>query len=92
MLYVVLMLVLEICLVGAFSATNLFVFLLFFELSALPIFILILYCGSVRKERIKASYYFIFFTLYGSLSLLLIILSVYGIIFQTNGAGNSSLW
>jgi len=72
--------------VGAFAATNLFVFLLFFELSALPIFILVLYCGSVRKERIKAAYYFIFFTLYGSIALLLVLLGVYSVFFQTNAA------
>jgi len=60
------------------------VFLLFFELSALPIFILVLYCGSVRKERIKAAYYFIFFTLYGSIALLLVLLGVYSIFFQAN--------
>jgi NADH:ubiquinone oxidoreductase subunit 4 (subunit M) len=72
-----LLLLVEICLVGAFSATNLFVFLLFFEASALPIFILIVYCGSPRRERLKASYYFLFFTLYGSVSLLLLILNIY---------------
>jgi NADH-quinone oxidoreductase subunit M len=73
------MLLIEIFLIGAFSCTNLFVFLLFFEASALPIFILIAYCGSARRERLKASYYFLFFTLYGSLSLLLLILNFYGL-------------
>jgi NADH:ubiquinone oxidoreductase subunit 4 (subunit M) len=70
---------LEIFLVGAFSCTNVFAFLLFFEASALPIFILIAYCGSARRERLKAAYYFLFFTLYGSLSLLLVILNFYGL-------------
>lgn len=69
----------EIFLVGAFSCTSIFTFLLFFEASALPIFILIAYCGSARRERIKASYYFLFFTLYGSLSLLLLILNFYSL-------------
>jgi NADH-quinone oxidoreductase subunit M len=96
LLCAILTLTLEVCLVGAFSATNLFVFLLFFELSALPIFILILYCGSVRKERIKASYYFMFFTLYGSISLLLVLLSAYSIFFQVSIANasiiNSTWW
>ena len=72
-----LLLVSEICLVGSFSCTNLFVFLLFFEASALPIFVLIVYCGSPRRERLKAGYYFLFFTLYGSLSLLLVIINTY---------------
>jgi len=71
------MLLLEIFLVGAFSCINLFVFLLFFEASALPIFILIIYCGSARRERVKAGYYFLFFTFYGSLALLLVILNFY---------------
>jgi NADH:ubiquinone oxidoreductase subunit 4 (subunit M) len=68
------------------------VFLLFFEASALPIFILIAYCGSARRERLKASYYFLFFTLYGSLSLLLLILNFYGlsqVSFVNNSAAQS---
>ena len=79
LLFCVMMLLLEICLVGAFSCTNLFIFLLFFEASALPIFILIAYCGSARKERIKAGYYFLFYTFYGSLSLLLLLLNIYSL-------------
>jgi NADH-quinone oxidoreductase subunit M len=54
-------------------------FLLFFEASAVPIFLLIVYCGSDRRERLKASYYFLFFTLYGSISLLLVIINIYGL-------------
>ena len=79
LLFACLILLSEICLVGSFSCTNLLVFLLFFEASALPIFILIVYCGSPRRERLKASYYFLFFTLYGSLSLLLFILNTYAL-------------
>ncbi len=79
LLFSSLILISEICLVGSFACTNLFVFLLFFEASALPIFILIVYCGSPRRERLKASYYFLFFTLYGSISLLLLILNTYAL-------------
>jgi len=79
LLFCGMMLILEICLVGAFSCTNLFVFLLFFEASALPIFILIAYCGSARRERLKAGYYFLFYTFYGSLSLLLVLLNFYSL-------------
>lgn len=78
-LFCVMLLLLEICLVGAFSCTNLFLFLLFFEASALPIFILIAYCGSGRRERLKAGYYFLFYTFYGSLSLLLVLLNFYSV-------------
>lgn len=98
LLFCSMMLLLEIFLVGAFSCVNLFVFLLFFEASALPIFILIAYCGSPRRERIKASYYFIFFTFYGSLSLLLLILNFYSltqISFNTeivSQSTNGTLW
>jgi NADH:ubiquinone oxidoreductase subunit 4 (subunit M) len=73
------LLLLKLFLLGAFSCVNLFIFLLCFEASALPIFILIIYCGSQRRERIKASYYFIFFTFYGSLSLLLLLLIFYSL-------------
>lgn len=79
LLFCTMMLLLEICLIGAFSCTNLFVFLLFFEASALPIFILIVYCGSARRERLKAGYYFVFYTFYGSLSLLLVLLNIYSL-------------
>lgn len=79
-LYCSLILVTELCLLGAFSTTSIFIFLLLFELSALPIFILITYSGSPRRERIKASYYFMFFTLYGSISILLLILNTYSLL------------
>jgi len=79
LLFTALLLISEVCLVGSFACTNLFIFLLFFEASALPIFILIVYCGSPRRERLKASFYFLFFTLYGSLSLLLLILNTYAL-------------
>jgi NADH-quinone oxidoreductase subunit M len=79
LLFCGMVLLIEVFLVGAFSCTSIFVFLLFFEASALPIFILIAYGGSARRERLKASYYFLFFTLYGSLSLLLLILNFYGL-------------
>lgn len=78
-LFLTLILLIEVCLVGTFSCTNLFVFLVFFEASAIPIFILMVYCGSNRRERLKASYYFLFFTLYGSISLLLVIINMYTI-------------
>jgi NADH:ubiquinone oxidoreductase subunit 4 (subunit M) len=75
-----LILLLELFLIGAFTCSSIFTFLLFFEASAIPIFILIAYCGSARRERIKASYYFLFFTLYGSLSLLLTLIILYTLV------------
>lgn len=97
-LFCIMLLILEVCLVGAFSTTNLFVFLLFFELSALPIFILVAYCGSARRERLKAGYYFIFYTFYGSLSLLLVLINFYSlssidfIVDVPNQFESSTLW
>jgi len=76
-LFLNLVLLTEVCLVGAFSCTSILSFLLFFEASAIPIFVLMVYCGSDRRERIKASYYFLFFTLYGSLALLLVIITLF---------------
>jgi len=93
-----LLLLIEICLIGAFSCVNLFAFLLFFEASAIPVLVLMVYCGSDRRERIKASYYFLFFTLYGSISLLLIIVNVYSLFqverfFETSElVSNYSMW
>lgn len=78
-LFINLILILEICLIGAFSCSSIFIFLLFFEASAIPVFILIIYCGSNRRERIKAAYYFLFFTLYGSISLLLVLINIFTI-------------
>jgi len=47
--------------------------------------VLLAYSGSARRERIKAMYYFLFFTLYGSLSLLLVLISMYSLL-----GGNAS--
>lgn len=71
---------LEICLICAFTTTNLFMFLLFFEMASIPIFILIAYCGSARRERLQAAYYFLFFTLYGSLFILFMLVNIYSIL------------
>lgn len=89
-IFTALLLLTEICLIGAFSCSNIFMFLLLFELSAMPIFILISYAGSPRRERIKASYYFIGFTIYGSLALLLVFLNVYAY-FQVSNLNLMSL-
>jgi NADH-quinone oxidoreductase subunit M len=69
--------IIEFCLFGAFSVTSIFLFLCFFEISALALFIFIVYSGSARRERIKAGYYFLFFTLYGSISLLFLLITLY---------------
>ena len=75
----IIILFLEICLTGAFLCNNILIFLFLFEASSIPIYILILYCGSDRRERLKSAYYFMFFTLYGSISLLLAIINNFGV-------------
>ena len=90
-----LLLIMETCLIGAFSCNNLFIFLLFFEASSIPIYLLMVYGGSERRERLKASYFFLFFTLYGSIALLLVLLNVYtleqGVLFKIGSSFNNSL-
>jgi NADH-quinone oxidoreductase subunit M len=92
LLFSSLILLIEIFLIGSFASSSIFTFLVFFEASAIPIFIMIIYCGSPRRERIKAGYYFILFTLYGSMSLLLIIINFYVIskisLFNNYGAND----
>nr|YP_010987390.1 NADH dehydrogenase subunit 4 [Anagyrus galinae]WON65603.1 NADH dehydrogenase subunit 4 [Anagyrus galinae] len=55
-----------------FSWINMFMFYLFFEISLIPIFLLILGWG-YQAERIKASYYMLFYTLFFSLPLLILL-------------------
>lgn len=74
---------------NAFATNNLFLFLLYFELSSLPIFVLLAYSGSARRERINALYYFLFFTLYGSISLLLVLVSIYAMLSMEAGSISS---
>ena len=77
-LYSVCLCVLESFLIFAFSVNDLFFFYLFFEAALIPMFFIIGIWGSGR-ERIKAAYYFFFFTLVGSLFFVLAIFVVYTI-------------
>nr|AWI62645.1 NADH dehydrogenase subunit 4 [Epimeria frankei] len=61
-------------LVLSFSVSNLIYFYISFECSLIPIFFLILGWG-YQPERSQAGFYFIFYTLFGSLPLFYIILS-----------------
>nr|QBZ38064.1 NADH dehydrogenase subunit 4 [Bambusiphaga citricolorata] len=62
-------------LVMCFFSLNFFFFYLFFECSVLPLFILI-YGWGYQPERVYSSLYFIFYTLFSSLPLLLLILKL----------------
>jgi len=57
-------------LLNSFSVSNFLLFYIIFEASLIPIFLLILGWG-YQPERLTASYYLLFYTLFGSLPLLL---------------------
>jgi NADH-quinone oxidoreductase subunit M len=66
--YMACFLLLETCLMGAFSSLNLFLFYMFFEGSLIPLFFLIGLWGG--KERIQAVFQFFLYTVAGSFLLL----------------------
>ncbi|YP_001083070.1 NADH dehydrogenase subunit 4 (mitochondrion) [Mizuhopecten yessoensis] len=73
-----------LCCFLAFCSYSFFWFYIFFELSLVPVFVLILRWG-VQPERISAAFYLMLYTLTGSLPFLLFILScfsVYGSFFM----------
>nr|YP_010835945.1 NADH dehydrogenase subunit 4 [Scopura montana]WGC89464.1 NADH dehydrogenase subunit 4 [Scopura montana] len=75
LLMIILLLVLLYC---TFSATNLFMFYLFFESSLIPTLFLILGWG-YQPERLQAGVYLLFYTLLASLPLLVGIFYVYDV-------------
>jgi NADH-quinone oxidoreductase subunit M len=77
--YLVAFLLLETCVIGVFSALDLMLFYIFFELMLIPMYLIIGVWGGVN--RIYASYKFFLYTLAGSLLLLLAIIYIY---IQTN--------
>lgn len=75
--YLVIMLLLESLLLGVFLSLDMLLFYIFFESTLPPLFLLIGLYGSSNKVR--ASYYIFLYTLWGSLFLLLSILTIYSI-------------
>lgn len=65
-----------LALVLTFRTLNLFIFYLFFEISLIPTLFLILGWG-YQPERLQAGFYLLFYTLFGSLPLLICILYIY---------------
>lgn len=63
---------------GVFSALDLLLFYILFEGILIPMFLLIGIWGS-REEKVRASYYFFFYTLIGSVFMLLGIFQLYDI-------------
>nr|YP_008758089.1 NADH dehydrogenase subunit 4 [Jellisonia amadoi]AGW80403.1 NADH dehydrogenase subunit 4 [Jellisonia amadoi] len=75
-LFLLVVLLLLLLLMLTFSVSNLFLFYLFFEGSLIPTLLLILGWG-YQPERLQAGMYLMFYTLFASLPLLLIIMYLY---------------
>lgn len=75
-LYFILFLILDSLLIITFLVSNLFYFFMFFESVLIPMFLIIGIWGS-RSRKIKASYYFFLYTLFGSLLMLVGLMSIY---------------
>lgn len=72
-----------IFLMGVFTIMDLLGFYILFEAILIPMFLIIGIWGS-REEKVKAAYYFFFYTLIGSLLMLLSIFKIYSITGTTN--------
>nr|QJS34588.1 NADH dehydrogenase subunit 4 [Phanopathes sp. NB-2020] len=70
------LLFLEVLLMGVFAALDLLLFYILFEGILIPMFLLIGIWGS-REEKVRASYYFFFYTFIGSVFMLLGIFQLY---------------
>nr|AEL97417.1 NADH dehydrogenase subunit 4 [Tetronarce macneilli] len=72
-IYIILLILLQIFLILAFSATELILFYIMFEATLIPTLIIITRWGN-QTERLNAGIYFLFYTLAGSLPLLIALL------------------
>lgn len=70
-------------LVGVFSIMDIIGFYILFEAILIPMFLMIGIWGS-REEKVKAAFYFFFYTLIGSLLMLLCIFKLYSLTGTTN--------
>lgn len=70
-------------LMGVFSTMDLLGFYILFESTLIPMLLIIGIWGS-REEKVKAAYYFFFYTLVGSLLMLIGIFKVYSLTGTTN--------
>lgn len=74
--YITLLASLQIFLILAFSATELIMFYVMFEATLIPTLIIITRWGN-QAERLNAGIYFLFYTLAGSLPLLVALLALH---------------
>jgi NADH-ubiquinone oxidoreductase chain 4 len=80
--YLIIMLLLETLLLGVFLVSDILLFYIFFESVLPPLFLLIGLFGS--NNKVRASFYFFLYTLWGSLFLLLAILVLASILGTTD--------
>lgn len=73
--YFSLLMILNMAVIGVFSALDFFLFYIFYELMLLPLYFLIGIWGGVRREY--AAIKFFLYTLFGSVFMLLIIVGLY---------------
>gem|GEM_PF-2285233 len=76
--FYVLLFTILLLLVGVFSVMDIIGFYILFEGILIPMFIIIGVWGS-REEKVKAAFYFFFYTLIGSLLLLVSIFKLYSL-------------
>ena len=76
--YLICMLIIELLLLLVFSVLDLLLFYVFFEAILIPMFLLIGIWGS-RERKLRAAYLLFFYTLFGSVLMLLGILYIYHI-------------
>lgn len=81
--YLMYFFLIEVLLINFFLVTNLLLFYIYFEAILIPMFLVILIWGS-RKRKIHASFLFFFFTLIGSLFMILGIIWLYLYIGELN--------
>ena len=77
-LYLLCFIGLEILLIGVFTILDILGFYILFEGVLIPMYLIIGIWGS-RKEKVTAAYYFFFYTLIGSVLMLLGILYIYSV-------------
>lgn len=74
--YMIMLLITELLLLNVFAVLDLFFFYVFFESVLIPMFIIIGIWGS-RQRKIHAAYQFFFYTLFGSIIMLIGIIVIY---------------
>lgn len=81
--FLVSLFVILVLLIGVFSVMDVIIFYILFEAILIPMFLIIGVWGS-REEKVKAAFYFFFYTLIGSLLMLISIFKLYSLTGTTN--------